>query len=228
MRRRAWILTLLGCAAAACGRAPRPATTDAAPPTDAVAVDAAPPRAVLFVGNSYTYYFELPVEVAALAAPAAPLITTSVTVGGAALRDHWNGEARAAIAAGGHAIVVLQGQSQEPLLDAAGFAAHADLLAAAATSAGAEVVFYQTWARRAGDAFYADPASGGTPAAMQDGLTAGYAGAAARATRPGWPRSARRAAWRWPRRPRSSCSIPTAATPAPPARTWPRRCWSRR
>ena len=37
----------------------------------------------------------------------------------------------------------------------AGFAAHADLLAAAATSAGAEVVFYQTWARRAGDAFYA-------------------------------------------------------------------------
>lgn len=181
MRRRAWILTVVGCAAAvACRPAPPPATTDAPLAIDAVAADAAPPRAVLFVGNSYTYYFELPVEVAALAAPAAPLTTTSVTVGGATLRDHWNGEARAAIAAGGHAIVVLQGQSQEPLLDAAGFATHADLLAAAATSAGAEVVFYQTWARRAGDAFYADPGSGGTPAAMQDGLTAGYAAAATR------------------------------------------------
>jgi len=180
MRRRAWLLMLLGGAAAACGHAPPPATTDAPPPIDAAATDAAPPRAVLFVGNSYTYYFELPVEVAALAPPATPLITTSVTVGGATLGDHWAGAAKDAITAGGHAVVVLQGQSQEPLLDAAGFAANADLLAGAATSAGAEVAFYQTWARRAGDPFYAAPASGGTPAAMQDGLTAGYAAAATR------------------------------------------------
>mgnify|MGYP000417374861 CR=1 FL=1 len=87
MRRRAWLLMLLGGAAAACGHAPPPATTDAPPPIDAAATDAAPPRAVLFVGNSYTYYFELPVEVAALAPPATPLITTSVTVGGATLGE---------------------------------------------------------------------------------------------------------------------------------------------
>ena len=34
-------------------------------------------------------------------------------------------------------------------------------------SAGAEVAFYQTWARRAGDPFYAAPASGGTPATSE-------------------------------------------------------------
>jgi hypothetical protein len=182
MGRIARALLVAAWAAAACGHGPPASTGPAdAPTADAPdAPDAAAPRAVLFVGNSYTYYFDLPVEVAALAPPAAPLATTSVTVGGATLGDHWAGAAKDAIAAGGHAVVVLQGQSQEPLLDAAGFAASADLLTGAAASAGAEVAFYQTWARRAGDPFYAVPASGGTPAAMQDGLTAGYAAAATR------------------------------------------------
>jgi hypothetical protein len=33
-------------------------------------------------------------------------------------------------------------------------------------------VFYETWARRAGDAVYQEAYSGGTPSAMQAGLRA--------------------------------------------------------
>ena len=167
------VVVALGCGATT------PSTPIDAPIADS-GTDAAPPIAVLFVGNSYTYVNDLPAEVAALADPSAPIAVTSSTVGGATLGDHWNGAARTAIEAGGHAIVVLQRQSLEPLVAPTDFAANADALATAATAAGARVVFYQTWARRAGDVFYGDPASGGTPAAMQDGLTAGYAAAATR------------------------------------------------
>lgn len=140
----------------------------------------APSLAVLFVGNSYTYFSDLPAEIAAMTPADVRVVPTSIALGGAALRDHWAGEARAAIEGGGHDVVVLQGQSVEPLTNPDDFAQHADLLAGAAQAAGARVVFYGTWARRAGDPFYADERSGGSPAAMQDGLTAGYAGAADR------------------------------------------------
>ncbi|MBK9036303.1 MAG: hypothetical protein IPL61_34500 [Myxococcales bacterium] len=167
-------------ALAACAPAPHPVD----PVDAAVAIDGADaavaPRAVLLVGNSYTYYGDLPGEVAALAPADAPLITTSITIGGASLSDHWGGEARPAIEAGGHDVVVLQGHSLEPIIGAETFATSADALAGAATAAGAEVVFYGTWARRAGDPFFDDPRSGGTPPAMQDLLTAGYVAAAAR------------------------------------------------
>lgn len=176
-------LLIVASLAGACGgrRDAPPAAVDAVTADAAASADAAPPRTVLFVGNSYTYVNDLPAEVAAVAAPGAPLVTAASTVGGATLADHWNGAAHAAIDAGGHAVVVLQGQSLEPLFDPTGFATHADLLAGAATAAGATVVFYDTWARRAGDAVYADPASGGSPDAMQDGLTAAYRAAATRA-----------------------------------------------
>lgn len=68
----------------------------------------------------------------------------------------------------------LQGQSEEPLDDPAGFESAAETLAGAATAVGARVVLYETWARRAGDADYQQSWSGGTPAAMQAGLRAEY------------------------------------------------------
>lgn len=168
---------LLALIAGACGDDRAATTVDAidAPPIDAPVA----PITVLFVGNSFTYAWEVPEMVAALAAPEAPIASTSIAFGGATLRDHWQGEARTAIEGGGHDVVVLQGQSLEPVFTA-DFAPHADLLAGAATAAGARPMFFATWARRAGDPIYADPRTGGSADTLQDRLTAAYADAAAR------------------------------------------------
>jgi len=75
---------------------------------------------------------------------------------------------------GGWTHVVVQGQSVEPLYDPADFEANAATLAAEAKKVGAVPVFYETWARKAGDPIYQQAYSGGTPAAMQAGLRAEY------------------------------------------------------
>jgi hypothetical protein len=141
--------------------------------------DAATPLvlSVLFIGNSYTYVNDLPGTVQQLgdSSGVAKVMVDSVAVGGATLADH-------AISTGAmpridQALwthVVLQGQSQEPLYDPETFEMYAALLAAEVKKVGAVPVFYETWARQAGDAFYQDPTSGGTPAAMQAGLRAEY------------------------------------------------------
>ena len=131
----------------------------------------------LFIGNSYTYVNDLPGQVQALAASscAAHIDVDSVAVGGATLADQVNSTgAMAKIQQGGWTHVVLQGQSEEPLDDPAGFESAAATLAGAATAVGAKVVFYETWARAAGDADYQQSWSGGTPAGMQAGLRAEY------------------------------------------------------
>jgi hypothetical protein len=140
---------------------------------------------VLFVGNSYTFQNDLPARVAAVAVsdsggPA--LEVESIAVGGARLLDHLATPATvAAIRDGGWTHVVLQGQSVEPLYDRAGFAAAAAGLAAEVVAAGAEALFYETWARQVGSDVYAESWSGGTPAAMQAGLRDAYAAVAAAA-----------------------------------------------
>ena len=138
----------------------------------------APPLEVLFIGNSYTYVNDLPARLHELAAEAEtpPSIdVTSVTVGGASFQMHWSGADAQPAIADGHTHVVLQGQSVEPIAAPATFLEYGELLADAATAAGSTPVLYQTWARKAGDPIYADPISGGSPEAMQDGLTAAYA-----------------------------------------------------
>src|SRR3989442_1625729 len=62
--------------------------------TDAGADAGAATLSVLFIGNSYTYVNDLPgmLQQIAATAKAPPLISTEqVTVGGAALVDHWFG-----------------------------------------------------------------------------------------------------------------------------------------
>lgn len=138
-----------------------------------------PTRAVLYIGNSYTYVNDLPGTVAGMATSSGvpPLLPpTSITPGGATFSDHWaSSDVQAALATGTYDVVVLQGQSVEPLADPAGFQSYGELLADAAAASGAEVVLYQTWARKEGSDVYAEVWSGGDPAAMQDGLTAAYA-----------------------------------------------------
>lgn len=129
-----------------------------------------PPGAVLFIGNSYTYVNDLPAMAAAFAAHAAPpqqWQVDSVTLGGARLIDHMTKtNALARIAEGTWTWVILQGQSVEPALDPPGFLAGAKGLSDAVHKTTAQLGFYSTWPRKAGDALYAEAWSGGTPAAL--------------------------------------------------------------
>jgi hypothetical protein len=187
-------LVLAGCSLA-CSTASVPAAPsgadagvlDAGAVRDAVAEvsdDAAtvPPLRVLFIGNSYTYVNDLPRVLRGISESSQrpPVIATdSVTAGGATMQAHWEGAgARPAIARAGWTHVVLQGQSQEPLFQPAIFQQYAALLAGDARDAGALPAFFETWARRAGEPDYQQPWSGGTPAAMQDGLLLAYGKAA--------------------------------------------------
>lgn len=162
--------------------APVDAPTDA--PTD-VHVDApadAAPRTlrVLFIGNSYTYVNDLPAAVARIARESEgergrPSITVDSAVeGGATLQLHWERMRQDRIRMGPWDAVVLQGQSVEPILAYQNFDLYARRFAERARAEGSRVVFYATWARRPGDAVYAQPWSGGNFAAMTTRLDNAY------------------------------------------------------
>jgi hypothetical protein len=88
--------------AASVGCASSPGEPDPPPPT---------PLRLLFVGNSLTYFHQLPELVQQLGAsdPSHPVEVTSVAFPDYSLEDHWNrGDALAAIAAGGWDYVLLQ------------------------------------------------------------------------------------------------------------------------
>jgi hypothetical protein len=166
-------------------------TLDAPPDAPDAPLDSppdAPPASlrVLFVGNSYTFYNDLPGLIARMGAAAAragrgPVITVdSVTAGGASMRSHWDtGTAPARIMAGPWDAVVLQGQSVEPVLNTPEFRTYSLRLGGLATARGARPVFFATWPRRAGDALYAQSWSGGTPQGFNTRMHAAYAEVAA-------------------------------------------------
>ena len=117
----------------------------------------APPLSVLFIGNSYTYFNNLPRLLGALSrAPDSPrpVVAGMVVTGGARLEDLWSdGGARAAIKSRHWDYVVLQEQStlgsQSPrVADPANFYKFARLFDQEIKTAGAQTVFYMTWARR--------------------------------------------------------------------------------
>jgi len=137
-----------------------------------------PALSVLFVGNSLTFVNDVPALVQKLAASStvqARLTVHSVTSGGARLEDHWRrGEAARALRKRKPDVLVIQGQSNEPLNAAADFERYVRLLKAEADAVGARTILFQTWARPSGDPFYSRPASGGSPAAMQARLNEAY------------------------------------------------------
>lgn len=120
------------------------------------------PLRVLFVGNSYTYYNNLPemLEQLSLSAGTDSRIQARMVVaGGATLEQHWQrGAALWAIQHGGWDYVVLQEQSSlgpSPMLDGLptirspdDFYRYARLFDEAIRQAGANTVFYSTWGRR--------------------------------------------------------------------------------
>lgn len=156
-------------------------STDGAASIDATTgADAGAPLRVLFVGNSYTYFNDLPAVVRALGAatPGASVEVEAITQGGALLQDHWSTTGAAErIQAGGLDAVVLQGQSVEPFASPESFHYHADLFSDAIAESGARGVWFSTWARRAGDPIYTGTF---TPADMTESLEFRYRSAAMR------------------------------------------------
>ncbi|MFO0603607.1 MAG: SGNH/GDSL hydrolase family protein [Polyangiales bacterium] len=182
--------------------APDDVTADAAPDdvtADAVTADAAndaPSDAapdvatarlrVLFVGNSYTYYNDLPMivsrigDAAARAGRGPSIESASVAVGGATIRNHWDtGDAPRRIMSESWDAVVLQGQSVEPALNFTEFRTYGVRFGMLANTYRARPVYYATWPRRAGDAVYMESWSGGTPEAFNGRLHTAYSQVAA-------------------------------------------------
>jgi hypothetical protein len=123
--------------------------------------DGGGPLRVLFVGNSYTYFNNLPYLLEALARSekgSRPVQTRMVVRGGATLQDLWEkGDARKAIGEGPWDYVVLQDQSTLGTCLVEGVAKVGDpqylwrfagLFDRDIKKAGAAPVFYLTWARR--------------------------------------------------------------------------------
>jgi hypothetical protein len=99
----------------------------------------------------------------------------SVTSGGAPLSEHWRkGEVVRVLRLHRPDVLILQGQSTEPLTAQAEFFRYAQLLKAEADRVGARTILFQTWARPPGDEFYSQPESGGSPGNMQRRLNDAY------------------------------------------------------
>jgi len=107
---------------------------------------------VLFIGNSYTYFNNLPMLLAGLAASDAesPKIEAEMVVrGGATLKQHWDdGKALAKLKSGQWDYVVLQDQSTLPITEPATMYKYARLFAAEIKKTNGRLVFFLTWARQ--------------------------------------------------------------------------------
>ncbi|MGD0712842.1 MAG: SGNH/GDSL hydrolase family protein [Gaiellaceae bacterium] len=156
----ALVLMLLGCSgSSACGS-----------PGDSAAC-----TRVLFIGNSYTFVNDLPTMFATLAASGGHSVETGmVAEGGATFADHAaSAETAPKLASARWGIVVLQEQSQIPSVASARqgeMYPAARQLVRMVRAAGAEPVFFLTWAHRDGwpEAGMADYSS------MQSAIDDGY------------------------------------------------------
>jgi len=126
------------------------------------------PVSVLFIGNSYTYFNNLPRILEQLSASAKiPVQTRMVTAGGATLFDHWEkGAALKAIREQSWDYVVLQDQStlgayiidgKNRIADPRYLHKYARLFDKEIKKSGAKTVFFLTWARK--DSMERDQAS---------------------------------------------------------------------
>lgn len=106
---------------------------------------------VLFVGNSHTYYHEMPhmvVQLAEAAGQEPGLTVDQSTASGVSLEWHWNhSRTRDLIARNSWDAVVLQERSGGPLEDEASMHEYARRLHGTIAEQGADTVLYMTWAR---------------------------------------------------------------------------------
>ncbi len=108
---------------------------------------------ILFVGNSYTYFWNLPETVEAMAGFGDDgLDVEKSTAGGASLKDHWDGEknlkSRERITNGQWDYVVLQNHSLSSIEHPDEFVEYGKKFIELVKQSGATPVLYATWARK--------------------------------------------------------------------------------
>lgn len=128
--------------------------------------DSAPPQKVLFVGNSYTYFWNLPLSVMTMAeSQNIDLQTRQSTAGGVNLGQHWRGEKKletlSILKAGEFDAIVLQDHSLQAIRYPDSLMYYGRKLQEILAPSGADIYLYLTWAREW------DPY-------MQDSITIGY------------------------------------------------------
>lgn len=125
------------------------------------------PKKILFVGNSYTYFWNLPQTVDLMIESDGVTVVDvdHSTAGGANWGQHWRGEkglqTQEHIRKGDYDAVILQNHSMSTIQRADSFQIYGENLYKLAQSTGADVYLYMTWAR-AWDPY------------MQQKITAGY------------------------------------------------------
>lgn len=107
---------------------------------------------VLFVGNSYTYFENMPQMASEISEmTGTKLITEKITLGGAKLSEHWQGErglkTREKIHSGDFDIVVLQEWSLGTVSEKDSAMKYLALFSDYVRKEGAEPFYYLTWAR---------------------------------------------------------------------------------
>lgn len=107
---------------------------------------------VLFAGNSYTYFENLPQVVSVLSEKTGTvLLTEKSTIGGAKLSEHWRGarglKTRQMIEKGGYDIVVLQEWSLGTVNEEDSAVYYLGLFSDLVRKNGAKPYYYMTWAR---------------------------------------------------------------------------------
>ncbi len=106
---------------------------------------------VLFVGNSFTFFYNLPQMVAAMAQTQnVPIVTRQSTVGGSNLEQHWKGEKGTVtmplIDNGDWDYVVLNNHSMSAIETPESFKEYGRKFAERIKAKGAKPVFMMTWA----------------------------------------------------------------------------------
>lgn len=105
---------------------------------------------VLFIGNSYTYYSNMPHLVSLISdSTKTKIITSKSTASGAKLSDHWYGnkglKSKEAISSGKYDIVVLQGSSSEAVKKKKEFLEYSKKLSDLVKASGAKPYLYVPW-----------------------------------------------------------------------------------
>lgn len=150
---------------------------------------------VLFVGNSYTYFQNLPHIVSKISdSTSTKLITRKSTVGGAHLYEHWNGlrgmKTRQIIEENRFDAIVFQDHSMEAINNPDSLVKYTKLFADLARRTGAKPYLFLVWAREKVPQYQAELDSVYEAAAQQNGLTlvsVGKAWELARKYRPSAP-----------------------------------------
>lgn len=113
---------------------------------------AIPPLRVLFIGNSYTFYNDMPQQLRQLALSGGELRVAQVervVVGGRNLKQHWEDTvARAAISKGHWDYIVLQEHSLGAIQAPDTMRKYMRLFDAEVHKVGAQTILYMTWARQ--------------------------------------------------------------------------------